>query len=63
VTLSTPNGSTTDITNSHNVSTLIDNGNYKAPNLGGMTTNYLENRPLDSYSELTKHNFDRGDIR
>ena len=63
VTLSTPNGSTTDITNSHNVSTLMDNGNYKAPNLGGMTTNYLENRPLDSYSELTKHNFDRGDIR
>lgn len=63
VTLSTSNGSTTDITNSHNVSTLIDNGNYKAPNLGGMTTNYLENRPLDSYSELTKHNFDRGDIR
>lgn len=63
VTLSTPNGSTTDITNSHNVSTLINNGNYKAPNLGGMTTNYLENRPLDSYSELTKHNFDRGDIR
>lgn len=63
VTLSTPNSSTTDITNSHNVSTLINNGNYKAPNLGGMTTNYLENRPLDSYSELTKHNFDRGDIR
>lgn len=63
VTLSTPNGATTDITNSHNVSTLINNGNYKAPNLGGMTTNYLENRPLDSYSELTKHNFDRGDIR
>lgn len=63
VTLSTPNGSTTDITNSHNVSTLINNGNYKASNLGGMTTNYLENRPLDSYSELTKHNFDRGDIR
>ena len=63
VTLSTPNGSTTDITNSHNVSTLINNGNYKAPNLGNATTNYLENRPLDSYSELTKHNFDRGDIR
>lgn len=63
VTLSTPNGSTTDITNSHNVSTLINNDNYKAPNLGGMTTNYLENRPLNSYSELTKHNFDRGDIR
>lgn len=63
VTLSTPNGQTTDITNSHNVSTLINNGNYKAPNLGGMTTNYLENKPLDSYSELTKHNFDRGDIR
>lgn len=63
VTLSTPNGSITDITNSHNVSTLINNGNYRAPNLGGMTTNYLENKPLDSYSELTKHNFDRGDIR
>lgn len=63
VTLSTPNGSTTDITNSHNVSTLIDNGNYKAPNLGNAVTNYLESRPLDSYSELTKHNFDRGDIR
>lgn len=63
VTLSTPNGSTTDITNSHNVSTLINNGNYRAPNLGNAATNYLENRPLDSYSELTKHNFDRGDIR
>ena len=63
VTLSTPNGSTTDIANSHNVSTLINNGNYKAPNLGNAATNYLENRPLDSYSELTKHNFDRGDIR
>ena len=63
VTLSTPNGSTTNITNSHNVSTLINNGNYKAPNLGNAATNYLENRPLDSYSELTKHNFDRGDIR
>lgn len=63
VTLSTPNGSTTDIANSHNVSTLINNSNYKAPNLGNSTTNYLENRPLDSYSELTKHNFDRGDIR
>lgn len=63
VTLSTPNSSTTDITNSHNVSTLINNGNYKAPNLGNSATNYLENRPLDSYSELTKHNFDRSDIR
>ena len=63
VTLSTPNGSTTDITNSHNVSTLINNGNYKAPNLGNTATNYLENRPLDSYSELTKHNFDRSHIR
>lgn len=63
VTLSTPNGQTTDITNSHNVSTLINNGNYKAPNLGNAVTNYLENRPLDSYSEFTKHNFDRGDIR
>ena len=63
VALSTPNGQTTDITNSHNVSTLINNGNYKAPNLGNAATNYLENRPLDSYLELTKHNFDRGDIR
>lgn len=63
VALSTPNGQTTNITNSHNVSTLINNGNYKAPNLGNVATNYLENRPLDSYSELTKHNFDRGDIR
>ena len=63
VILSTPNGQTTDIANSHNVSTLINNGNYKAPNLGNAATNYLENRPLDSYSELTKHNFDRGDIR
>lgn len=63
VTLSTPNGSTTDITNSHNVSTLINNGNYKAPNLGSISTNQLENRPLNSYSELTKHNFNRSDIR
>lgn len=63
VALSTPNGQTTDITNSHNISTLINNGNYKAPNLGNAATNYLENRPLDSYSELIKHNFDRGDIR
>lgn len=63
VALSTPNSSTTNITNSHNVSTLINNGNYKAPNLGNAANNYLENRPLDSYSELTKHNFDRSDIR
>ena len=63
VTLQTPNSQTTDITNSHNVSTLTNNGNYKAPNLGNAVTNYLENRPLDSYSELTKHNFDKGDIR
>ena len=63
VTLSTPNGSTTDITNSHNVSTLINNGNYKAPNLGNTTTNQLENRPLNSYSKLTEHNFNRSDIR
>lgn len=63
VILSTPNGSTTDITNSHNVSTLINNGNYKAPNLGSIPTNQLENKPLNSYSKLTKHNFNRSDIR
>ena len=63
VTLSTPNGQTTDITNSHNVSTLINNGNYKAPNLGNAATNQLENTPLNSYSKLTKHNFNRSDIR
>lgn len=63
VTLSTPNGQTTDITNSHNVSTLINNGNYKAPNLGSTTTNQLENTPLNSYSKLTEHNFNRSDIR
>lgn len=63
VTLSTPNGSTTDITNSHNVSTLINNGNYKAPNLGSTATNQLENTPLNSYSKLTEHNFNRSDIR
>lgn len=63
VILSTPNGQTTDITNSHNVSTLINNGNYKAPNLGSMPTNQLENRPLNSYSKLTEHNFNRSDIR
>lgn len=63
VTLSTPNGQTTDITNSHNVSTLINNGNYKAPNLGNAATNQLENRPLNSYSKLTEHNFNRSDIR
>ena len=63
VTLSTPNGQTTDITNSHNVSTLINNGNYKAPNLGSIPTNQLENRPLNSYSKLTEHNFNRSDVR
>ena len=63
VTLSTPNGQTTDITNSHNVSTLINNGNYKAPNLGNAATNQLENTPLNSYSKLTEHNFNRSDIR
>lgn len=63
VTLSTPNGQTTDITNSHNVSTLINNGNYKAPNLGNTATNQLENTPLNSYSKLTEHNFNRSDIR
>ena len=63
VTLSTPNGQTTNITNSHNVSTLINNGNYKAPNLGNASTNQLENTPLNGYSKLTKHNFNRSDIR
>ena len=63
VILSTPNGQTTDITNSHNVSTLINNGNYKAPNLGSIPTNQLENRPLNSYTKLTEHNFNRSDIR
>ena len=63
VTLSTPNGQTTDITNSHNVSTLINNGNYKAPNLGNASTNQLENTPLNGYSKLTEHNFNRRDIR
>ena len=63
VTLSTPNGQTTDITNSHNVSTLINNGNYKAPNLGNAATNQLENTPLNSYQKLTEHNFNRSDIR
>ena len=63
VTLSTPNGQTQDITNSHNVSTLINNGNYKAPNLGNAVTNQLENTPLNSYSKLTEHNFNRSDIR
>lgn len=63
VTLSTPNGQTTDITNSHNVSTLINNGNYKATNLGNTATNQLENTPLNSYSKLTEHNFNRSDIR
>lgn len=63
VTLSTPNGQTTDITNSHNVSTLINNGNYKAPNLGTLPTNQLDNTPLSNYQELSKHNFNRADIR
>lgn len=63
VTLSTPNGQTTDITNSHNVSTLINNGNYKAPNLGSIPTNQQKNTPLNSYSKLTEHNFNRSDIR
>lgn len=63
VTLQTPNGQTTDITNSHNVSTLINNGNYKAPNLGTLPTNQLDNTPLSNYQELSKHNFNRADIR
>lgn len=63
VTLQTPNGQTTDITNSHNVSTLINNGNYKAPNLGILSTNQLDTTPLSNYQELSKHNFNRADIR
>lgn len=63
VTLQTPNGQTTDITNSHNVSALINNGNYKAPNLGTLPTNQLDNTPLSNYQELSKHNFNRADIR
>lgn len=63
VTLSTPNGQTTDITNSHNVSKLINNGNYKAPNLGTLPTNQLDNTPLSNYQELSKHDFNRADIR
>ena len=63
VTLQTPNGQTTDITNSHNVSTIINNGNYKASNLGTLSTNQLDNTSLSNYQELSKHNFNRADIR
>lgn len=63
VTLSTPNGQTTDITNSHNVSALINNGNYKFANLGTLPTNQLDNTPLSNYQKLSEHNFNRSDIR
>lgn len=63
ITLSTPNGQTTDITNSHNVSTLINNGNYKALNLGTLPTNQLDNTPLNNYQKPSTHNFNRADIR
>lgn len=63
VTLSTPNGQTTDITNSHNVSTLVNNGNYKAPNLGTAPTNQLDSTSLSNYQKLSANNFNRADIR
>ena len=65
VTLSTPNGQTTDITDYKNgqLSAAINNGNFKAPNLGTIPTNQLENTPLSSYQKLSENNFNRADIR
>lgn len=65
VTLSTPNGQTTDVTDYKNgqLSATINNGNFKAPNLGTIPTNQLENTPLSSYQKLSENNFNRADIR
>ena len=60
VTLQTPNGQTTDITNSHNVSALINNGNYKAPSIG--PTNQLEQTASNLISP-NQHQFSRGETR
>lgn len=65
VTLHTPNGQTTDVTNSSNVSTLINNGKYKAPNLGTLSTTPVYNSSVDAISGTmpTTHNFTRGQIK
>ena len=65
VTLPTPNGQTTDVTDYKNgqLSATINNGNFKAPNLGTIPTNQLENTPLSSYQKLSENNFNRADIR
>ena len=65
VTLSTPNGQTTDVTDYKNgqLSATINNGDFKAPNLGTIPTNQLENTPLSSYQKLSENNFNRADIR
>lgn len=62
VTLSTPNGQTTDITNSHNVSALINNGNYKSPNSGTLPTNQLEQTALNLISP-NQHQFNRRETK
>ena len=65
VTLSTPNGQTTDVTDYKNgqLSATLNNGDFKAPNLGTIPTNQLENTPLSSYQKLSENNFNRADIR
>lgn len=62
VTLSTPNGQTTDITNSHNVAALINNGNYKAPNLSSTPTNQLE-QTASNLINPNQHQFNRNETK
>lgn len=67
VTLSTPNGQTTDVTKYKDgqLSAAINNGNYKAPNLGTLSTTPIYDTSVDAISGTmpTTHNFTRGQIK
>ncbi len=67
VTLSTPNGQTTDVTKYKDgqLSAAINHGNYKAPNLGTLSTTPIYDTSVDAISGTmpTTHNFTRGQIK
>ena len=67
VTLSTPNGQTTDVTKYKDgqLSAAINNGNFKAPNIGTLSTTPIYDASVDAISGAmpTTHNFTRGQIK
>lgn len=67
VTLSTPNGQTTDVTKYKNgqLSAAINNGNFKAPNIGTLSITPIYDTSVDAISGTmpTTHNFTRDQIK